>query len=123
MFDRVAAWCAGWAVGHAGPEECDRLGMTAALRLATRRALGQLAPDLVPDAVVLDGTFDFVSPPGGAAALRRRRRRSSPPHVRRPRPVEAPASALWAPAGEDGHRRRRPLRVGGGRLGARQGDP
>jgi ribonuclease HII len=63
MFDKVAAWCAGWAVGHAGPEECDRLGMTAALRLATRRALGQLSPDLVPDAVVLDGTFDFVSPP------------------------------------------------------------
>jgi ribonuclease HII len=63
MFDRVAAWCAGWAVGHAGPEECDGLGMTAALRLATRRAFAQLSPDLVPDAVVLDGTFDFVSPP------------------------------------------------------------
>jgi ribonuclease HII len=63
IFDKVAAWCAGWAVGHAGPEECDRLGMTAALRLATRRALAQLSPELVPDAVVLDGTFDFVSPP------------------------------------------------------------
>ncbi len=63
MFDRVAAWCAGWAVGHAGPEECDRIGMTAALRLATRRALDQLRPDIVPDAVVLDGSFDFVSPP------------------------------------------------------------
>ncbi len=63
IFDRVAGWCAGWAVGHAGPEECDRLGMTAALRLATRRAVDQLPPDLVPDAVVLDGTFDFVSPP------------------------------------------------------------
>ena len=63
IFDRVAAWCAGWAVGHADPGECDRLGMTAALRLATRRALDQLSPDLVPDAVVLDGTFDFVSPP------------------------------------------------------------
>jgi ribonuclease HII len=37
--------------------------MTAALRLATRRALAQLTPDLAPDAVVLDGTFDFVSPP------------------------------------------------------------
>ncbi|MDR3650696.1 MAG: ribonuclease HII [Acidimicrobiales bacterium] len=66
IFDRVAAWCAGWAVGHADPGECDRLGMTAALRLATRRALAQLAPDLVPDAVVLDGTFDFVSPPVAA---------------------------------------------------------
>ncbi len=63
MFDRVAAWCAGWAVGHAGPEECDRIGMTAALRLATRRALDQLPSDVVPDAVVLDGSFDFVSPP------------------------------------------------------------
>jgi ribonuclease HII len=63
MFERVAAWCTGWAVGHAGPEECDRLGMTAALRLATRRALDTLAPGLAPDAVVLDGTFDFVSPP------------------------------------------------------------
>src|ERR1019366_5888619 len=51
MFERVAAWCTGWAVGHAGPEECDRLGMTAALRLATRRALDQLSPDVVPDAV------------------------------------------------------------------------
>jgi len=63
IFERVAAWCAGWAVGHAGPDECDRLGMTAALRLATRRALEQLSDDLVPDAVVLDGSFDFVSPP------------------------------------------------------------
>jgi ribonuclease HII len=63
LFDKVAAWCTGWAVGHAGPEECDRLGMTAALRLATRRALADLPPDLAPDAVVLDGTFDFVSPP------------------------------------------------------------
>ena len=63
MFERVAAWCAGWAVGHAGPEECDRLGMTAALRLATRRAFSQLSPALEPDAVVLDGTFDYVSPP------------------------------------------------------------
>ncbi len=63
IFEKVAGWCAGWAVGHAGPEECDRVGMTAALRLATRRALAQLAPELVPDAVVLDGTFDFVSPP------------------------------------------------------------
>ena len=63
IFEAVAAWCAAWAVGHAAPEECDRLGMTAALRLATRRAFGALPPDLLPDAVVLDGTFDYVSPP------------------------------------------------------------
>ncbi|HTT87148.1 MAG TPA: hypothetical protein VMF60_07265, partial [Acidimicrobiales bacterium] len=29
----------------------------------TRRAFAQLAPELAPEAVVLDGTFDFVSPP------------------------------------------------------------
>jgi len=63
IFERVGAWCAAWAVGHAGPEECDRLGMTGALRLATRRALAALPADAVPDAVVLDGNFDYVSPP------------------------------------------------------------
>jgi ribonuclease HII len=36
--------------------------MTAALRLATRRAFAQLDEALVPDAVVLDGNFDYVSP-------------------------------------------------------------
>ncbi len=62
IFDRVGAWCAAWAVGHAGPDECDRLGMTAALRLATRRAIGALPEDARPDAVILDGNFDYVSP-------------------------------------------------------------
>jgi ribonuclease HII len=62
LFDPLARWCAAWAVGHAGPEECDSIGMTAALRLATRRALDGLAPDFLPDAVVLDGNFDYVSP-------------------------------------------------------------
>lgn len=63
IFERVGAWCAAWAVGHVGPEECDRLGMTAALRLATRRALAALPADARPDAVLLDGNFDYVSPP------------------------------------------------------------
>ena len=63
IFERVGAWCAGWAVGHVGPEECDAVGMTEALRLATRRAFGSLPDGLRPDAVVLDGKFDYVSPP------------------------------------------------------------
>jgi len=62
LFDPLARWCASWAVGHAGPEECDAVGMTAALRLATRRAFAQVPGDLLPDAVVLDGTFDYVTP-------------------------------------------------------------
>src|SRR5579862_5329549 len=44
IFEKVGAWCAGWAVGHVGPEECDALGMTEALRVATRRAFETL-PD------------------------------------------------------------------------------
>jgi ribonuclease HII len=68
LFDRVASWCDAWAVGHAAPDECDRLGMTVALRLATRRALSQLPAHRLPDAVVLDGKFDFVSRPEESAA-------------------------------------------------------
>jgi ribonuclease HII len=62
LFDPLARWCTSWAVGHAGPEECDALGMTASLRLATRRAFAQVPRDHLPDAVVLDGTFDYVTP-------------------------------------------------------------
>jgi ribonuclease HII len=62
LFEPLARWCTSWAVGHAAPEECDQLGMTAALRLATRRAFAQVPPDRLPDAVVLDGSFDYVTP-------------------------------------------------------------
>ena len=64
LFDRVAGWCRGWAVGHASPEECDELGMSEAQRLAARRALERLG--LSADAVVLDGAWDFV---GGARCV------------------------------------------------------
>ena len=58
MFDRVAGWCTQWAVGHATSEECDRLGMSDAQRLATRRALDSLG--VLPDRVLVDGRWDFV---------------------------------------------------------------
>jgi ribonuclease HII len=58
IFDAVASWCAAWAVGHASAAECDRWGMTAAQRLATHRALAAL--EIVPDAALLDGPYDFV---------------------------------------------------------------
>ena len=49
MFDRIVDWCDAWAVGHATHEECDELGMSAAQRLAARRAIEGLgvAPDRV----------------------------------------------------------------------------
>lgn len=61
LFDRIADWCEAWSVGHASHEECDELGMSAAQRLAARRALDGLG--LVPDAVILDGKWDFVGHP------------------------------------------------------------
>jgi len=60
IFDRIAAWCDAWAVGAASQEECDRLGMSRAQKLAASRAVGALS--VVPDAAVTDGTWDFVSP-------------------------------------------------------------
>ncbi|MHB1712369.1 MAG: ribonuclease HII [Acidimicrobiales bacterium] len=61
LFPLVAEWCTDWSVGHAGPDECDRWGMTVALRLAARRALAGLS--CVPDVVLLDGGFDYLSEP------------------------------------------------------------
>ncbi len=65
IFDRVATWCRAWAVGHASQHECDELGMSAAQKLAARRALDALG--LTPDHVLIDGRWDFV----GAGPCRR----------------------------------------------------
>ena len=61
MFERIADWCSAWAVGHASHDECDRLGMSAAQKLAARRAIDGLG--IAPDAVILDGKWDFVGHP------------------------------------------------------------
>ena len=63
IFDRVAQWCRAWSVGHASHEECDRLGMSEAQRLAARRALAGLG--LSADKVMVDGNWDFAA--GGRA--------------------------------------------------------
>ncbi len=61
LFDRIAEWCEYWAVGHVSPAECDHLGMSAAQKLAARRAIAGLG--VAPDAVLLDGKWDFVGHP------------------------------------------------------------
>jgi ribonuclease HII len=58
MFDRIASWCVAWSVGHVSHAECDQLGMSAAQRLAARRAIDGLG--VVPDQVLVDGPWDFV---------------------------------------------------------------
>jgi ribonuclease HII len=60
LFDKIANWCVTWAVGEASQHECDRLGMSAAQKLATRRAIEALS--VVPDIAITDGKWDFVSP-------------------------------------------------------------
>jgi ribonuclease HII len=58
LFPRVAAWCQAWAVGAASQDECDALGMSAAQKLAARRAIDGLG--LRPDVVLIDGNWDFT---------------------------------------------------------------
>lgn len=48
-----------FSIGHASPLECDELGMTKALHLATSRALSTLR--VAPDVVVLDGVVNYVN--------------------------------------------------------------
>ena len=57
----LPAWVEAYAFGSASPEEIDARGMTAALRLAARAALGQLPGR--PDAVLLDGKHDYIGSP------------------------------------------------------------
>ena len=61
LYPLITRWCLDWAVGHSSPSECDDLGMTAALRLAARRALAGLRTP--PDLVLMDGNHDYVTEP------------------------------------------------------------
>jgi ribonuclease HII len=67
LVPRIQHWARACAVGHAGPDEVDSVGILGALRLAARRALAQL-PD-VPDLVLLDGNHDWLSDPVGQGLL------------------------------------------------------
>jgi len=58
LFDRVAGWCDTWSVGAVSQSECDELGMSAAQKLAARRAIEGLA--VRPDIAVVDGRWDFL---------------------------------------------------------------
>jgi ribonuclease HII len=66
IFPRLTGWCAAWAVGHASQQECDDLGMSAAQKLAARRAIDGLG--VTPDALLIDGLWDFV---GGISKVTR----------------------------------------------------
>nr|WP_245529044.1 ribonuclease HII [Beutenbergia cavernae] len=60
----VRRWAFASAVAHASAAEIDEIGIIAALRLAGHRALGSLAADgVVPGALILDGSHDWLTPP------------------------------------------------------------
>lgn len=61
LAPKVERWALSSAVGHASPEEIDEYGIMAGLRLAGHRALADLT--ITPDAVLLDGNHDYLSPP------------------------------------------------------------
>ena len=61
LAPKVRRWALSHAVGHASPTEIGSYGIMAALRLAGHRALAQLS--VLPDAVLLDGNHDYLSPP------------------------------------------------------------
>ena len=54
----IRRWVAEYAVGHAGADEIDAVGIIAALRTAGRRALGALSGPV--DAVLLDGNHNYL---------------------------------------------------------------
>lgn len=59
LAERVAGFALAVSVGHASNTEIDRMGMSAAMRLAARRAFDGLA--VRPDVCLLDGNWDFLS--------------------------------------------------------------
>lgn len=58
LRSRLTSWCAAWAIGRASAKEIDALGLTAAQRVASRRALRALP--VQPSCVILDGPVDFI---------------------------------------------------------------
>ncbi len=63
LYHRIVDWVDAWAIGHASAAECDQLGMSAAQKLAARRAIAGLDLGAAPDAVIIDGNWDFVGHP------------------------------------------------------------
>ncbi|NMR19591.1 ribonuclease HII [Cellulomonas fimi] len=64
LLPSLSRWGLARAVGHASAAEIDAFGIIAALRLAGRRALAEVVDALGPvDAVLLDGSHDWLSAP------------------------------------------------------------
>ena len=70
LFDKIASWCTAWSVGMVSHKECDEMGMSAAQKLAAKRAIEGLG--VLPDHVLIDGNWDFIgesAPPGSVTKI------------------------------------------------------
>lgn len=61
LVPRIQRWAVAHAVGHASAAEIDEAGIIVALRRAGLRALAALP--VTPDAILLDGKHDWLTPP------------------------------------------------------------
>jgi ribonuclease HII len=62
LVPRIRRWAVASAVGHASAAEIDALGLMGALRTAGSRAWTTVLDTVTPDAVILDGNHDWLSP-------------------------------------------------------------
>ncbi|MEP7017374.1 MAG: ribonuclease HII [Actinomycetota bacterium] len=68
MVPKIQRWATAYAVGHSSPGEIDQYGIMVALRLAGNRALAALP--VIPDLVILDGNYDWLTDPERVGLLR-----------------------------------------------------
>lgn len=62
LVPRIQRWAVAYGVGHATASEIDAFGLMAALRAAGNRAWSQIPEDVRPDAVILDGNHNWLTP-------------------------------------------------------------
>jgi ribonuclease HII len=67
LVPRIRRWVVDHAVGHATAAEVDEYGIIAAMRIAAGRALAALSEQ--PDVVLLDGNYDYLTPPSQRASF------------------------------------------------------
>ena len=67
LVPRIQKWALAYGVGHATAAEIDDVGLMRALQLAGNRAWEQVIVTARPDAVILDGNHDWLSPREQAA--------------------------------------------------------
>ncbi|NOJ60337.1 ribonuclease HII [Arthrobacter sp. 260] len=62
LVPRIQKWALAYGVGHASAAEIDAVGLMSALQRAGNRAWEQVVATARPDAVILDGNHDWLSP-------------------------------------------------------------